>query len=366
MTEKTIAFYSPLKPVDHQTPSGDRLMARLLVDSMRRAGFNVDVASHLRAFLKNPDGVSDKALLLEQADLEIQRLSRLWRQQGVPALWFCYHPYFKSPDLVGPQLCTRFGIPYVTAEASYSKRRGKGVWAAMQASVLESVNQAAVNICFTDRDRAGLRNASSTAVLARLRPFIDTAFFTPGTTTPDTSRLVTVAMMRAGDKMRSYATLADALKRLLHLPWTLSVVGDGPLHDEVQKLFCTIPSERLQWHGLLESSAIATLLAQSSLYIWPGCGEAYGLAYLEAQAAGVPVVAFETAGVPEVVVHGQTGILTPDGDINAYVSAVSSLLCNPQRVQAMSEQAMAHVQHHHSLEMASTSVHEILHKHVGL
>ena len=42
-------------------------------------------------------------------------------------------------------------------------------------------------------------------------------------------------------------------------------------------------------------------ICRGAIYAWPGCGEAYGLAYLEAQAAGLPVVAQETAGVPEVV-----------------------------------------------------------------
>ena len=74
-----------------------------------------------------------------------------------PDLWFCYHPYYKAPDLIGPPLAVRWNIPYVTAEASYSRRRDDTGWAELQSLVVDAVRQAAVNICFTkrDEDRAG-------------------------------------------------------------------------------------------------------------------------------------------------------------------------------------------------------------------
>ena len=350
-------------------------MARLLIRCLESKGNTLSIASSLRAFFRDPDSESEKNRLVEQADLEIQRLTILWEKQGAPQFWFCYHPYFKSPDLIGPALCKRFSIPYVTAEASYSARRNRGVWAPLQQQVLDSLNQAAVNICFTERDRAGLRNASSVAVLEKLSPFIDTSDFNRRTASGNSDgssmnppsgnlqQLVTVAMMRAGDKMDSYRRLAAALKRLLELPWTLSVVGDGPLRAEVESLFCEIPPERVQWQGLLQPVDIAMQLASSALFVWPGCGEAYGLAYLEAQAAGVPVVAYDTAGVPEVVDNNNTGLLTPEGNDELYAAAIAHLLCNPQQRARMSDNAVARVQQYHSLEPASANLHDILKRH---
>ena len=57
------------------------------------------------------------------------------------------------------------------------------------------------------------------------------------------------------------------------------------------------------------------LYASGAIYVWPGFGEAYGLAYLEAQAAGLPVVAQDIDGVPGGRARWQTGILTPPGDV---------------------------------------------------
>jgi glycosyltransferase involved in cell wall biosynthesis len=80
------------------------------------------------------------------------------------------------------------------------------------------------------------------------------------------------------------------------------------------------------WTGELPTHAVAEHLGAADLFVWPGTGEAYGIAYLEAQAAGLPVVAQATGGVPAVVRHGVTGLLTPAGDDAAYAAAIVRLI----------------------------------------
>ncbi|WP_455270506.1 glycosyltransferase family 4 protein [Rhizobium herbae] len=354
-----IAFYSPLKSPNHPVPSGDRLMARLLMAALVKAGHVVEIASELRAFL--PDASAD-AIAVRSAAMEAERarLSALWREQGVPNLWFCYHPYYKAPDLIGPALAREFGFGYVTAEASYSARRNKGLWADMQQQVLDAVQQASVNICLTRRDSDGLSAAAPGARLALLLPFIDPALFLERQPQPEPGRLITVAMMRSGDKMDSYVMLADALSRLTYLPWQLSVVGDGPLAGEVRALFARFDGNRIIWHGEKPAAEIADLLSRSVLYVWPGCGEAYGLAYLEAQAAGLPVVAQEIAGVPEVVMHGRTGLLTQPGNVDAYAQAIERLLTDNQERAVLAGAARPFAGGERSLENAATRLAGIL------
>ena len=74
-------------------------------------------------------------------------------------------------------MAAAFAIPYVTAEASYSTRRNVGSWAEMQAAVADAVRNAALNICFTRRDREGLAEIAPEAPLAMLPPFIDSSAF---------------------------------------------------------------------------------------------------------------------------------------------------------------------------------------------
>ncbi|MBD9371505.1 glycosyltransferase family 4 protein [Rhizobium sp. ARZ01] len=359
-----IAFYSPLKSPNHPVPSGDRLMARLLIEALAPAGHTVTIASELRTFSSDPAG-SGRADIEREATAEVDRLTKLWSVEGAPDAWFCYHPYYKAPDLIGPELARRFGLAYLTAEASYSRRRNQGIWADNQARLIETVRAAAVNICFTRRDRDGLVEGAPEGRYVLLQPFIDRTPFLSEAPRPRAGRLAAVAMMRPGDKMESYRMLAAALERLSHLPWALSVVGDGPLREEVEALFATMPPGRIVWHGQRGTQEIAEILRQSSIYAWPGTGEAYGLAYLEAQAAGLPVVAQAVAGVPEVVRHGVTGLLTSAGDIAAYAEALERLLTDGAERDRMADAARRFVIEECSIERAAQQLDEILRKHLG-
>lgn len=347
-----IAFYAPLKAPDHPVPSGDRQMARLFLRTLNLAGFETEVVSTLRTFTPDPEPQAF-APVLRAADDEKARLEQAWRTGAKPDLWFTYHPYYKAPDLLGPDLARHLAIPYVTAEASYAGKRDRQGWAERQALIRDAVGLARLNLCFTERDRAGLEKAMPEARLAMLPPFIDTQVFADGFAGAPPARLVSVAMMRKGDKFASFTMLAKALERLLDLPWRLTVIGDGPLRAETTALFAGIPAERLDWLGEMAPENVPAALAGGGLYVWPGAGEAYGIAYLEAQAAGLPVVAQNTAGVPAVVRDGETGLLTPEGDIDAYATAVRALLTDDARRRTYGRAARKFVLEERSLTTAA-------------
>jgi glycosyltransferase involved in cell wall biosynthesis len=353
-----IAFYAPMKPPNHPVPSGDRQMARLLVKALRHAGHTVDLASELRSYCAEPDDAHYDRIET-QAAAEVDRLGREWVSGG-PDLFFTYHPYYKAPDLLGPRIAQIFGIPYVTAEASYSTRRNVGRWAATQATVADAVSLASANICFTERDRMGLEQSIPGARLERLPPFIEIGDAGPSALPAD--RLIAVAMMRPGDKMASYRMLARALARLIDLPWTLSIVGDGPCRPQVEAEFAALPRKRTEWLGELPHPDVMKAVSQAGLYVWPGFGEAFGLAYLEAQAAGLPVVAQAVAGVPEVVKDGETGLLSAADDIGAYADAIRRLLLDDGLRGRLGEAARRFVAEDRSLPAAAARLEQILRK----
>ncbi len=356
-----IAFYAPLKSPNHPVASGDRQMARMLVKALQQGGHNVELVSEFRFYLREPEQQSFDALKIEAREQAV-RIAGLWDRDGKPDLWFTYHPYYKAPDLIGPRLASAFAVPYVTAEASYSRRRNAGLWADSQALVARAVGQAALNICFTLRDRQGLADAIPDAAFGMLPPFIDTSLFREAPTRGSPKRLVTVAMMRPGDKAESYRMLAQALGLIGDLPWTMSVVGDGPARDEVKAQFAGVPADRIEWLGALEPAAVPDVLYTGGIYVWPGFGEAYGVAYLEAQAAGLPVVAQHIAGVPEVVRDGQTGFLTPPGDVAAFASAIARLLARNDERTTMAAQARRFILDERSLDVAAARLSELLAK----
>ena len=351
-----IAFHAPLKPPDHSVPSGDRLMARLLMQAMRLAGHTVFLASRFRGYAGSPE---DFRARQAEGEAEVARIASDWRAGNGPDLFFCYHTYYKAPDYLGPPLAEAFGIPYVTAEASYTRSRDAGPWAEAQGIVRRGLERSALNLCFTERDHAGLVGIAGEDRLAMLPPFIDTSPFTsaaPGSTPP---RLVTVAMMRPGDKAESYRMLATALALCADLPWTFAIVGDGPCGGEVRSLFAAFEPGRIEWLGEKEPEAVPAILASGDIYAWPGFGEAFGLAYLEAQAAGLPVVAMAIAGVPEVVRDGATGLLTSP-DAPAYAAAIRRLLTEVGLRRSMGAEARRFVLEERSLEKAAATLKSLL------
>ena len=150
-----------------------------------------------------------------------------------------------------------------------------------------------------------------------------------------------------------------------HLPWTLSVVGAGPAEAEVRTLFASLPEGRIEWLGEKSPPEIARILSTGALYAWPGFGEAYGLAYLEAQGAGLPVAAQAIAGVPEVVMHEKTGLLTPPNDVAAYARSLERLLGDHGLRQTLADNARKFVLAERSITRAAADLNHILGEHIG-
>ena len=102
------------------------------------------------------------------------------------------------------------------------------------------------------------------------------------------------------------------------------------------------------------------LLAAADLYVWPAIGEAYGLAILEAQAAGLPVVAGQTGGVGDIVADGLTGLLVPVGEPAEFSAATAVLIDDETRRARMSLAARQKVATHHDLAAAARRLDAVL------
>lgn len=332
-----IAFHTPLNRYRDAGISGDRRMARQLVAALRGLGHEVAPVEAERDFLSS----SDPDLLARHraaADRTRETLLARWEAgEPAPELWFTYHNYYRAPDLLGPEIAERLSIPYVVAEGSDAFKRARGEWAAQTAIVRHGLALADLHLYFTERDRLGLEYCRSAhSSLIELPPFI--AFDQPPPARAPQSgatRLVTIAMMREGTKLKSYLTLARVLQRLPEKDWTLTVIGDGHRRGEIEQAFSAFPAGRIRWLGAIQREAALAELASHDLFIWPGIGEAYGLVYLEAQAIGLPVVAFSSGGVPATVSAGETALLAPEGDEAGLAGILAELIDDPARRESM-------------------------------
>jgi glycosyltransferase involved in cell wall biosynthesis len=323
-----IALYAPLKPPDHPVPSGDRRMAQLFFAALRAAGHEPILASRFRSFEGQGDRRRQDRLAALGQKLAERYLSRCRAApESTPDLWFTYHIYHKAPDWLGPCVAGALGIPYVVAEASFAPKRAGGAWDAGHRAAERSIRRADAVIGLNPADRdCVLPLLADPARWVAVKPFLDAGSYAPsGTDGGGRPRLIAVAMMRRGDKLASYRVLGDALLRLGDLDWLLEVVGDGAARAEVARALAPLGA-RVVWAGALGPAELARHLAAADLCVWPAVNEAFGMALLEAQASGLPVVAGASGGVGQIVAPGVSGLLVPPGDAAGFAEAVRRLI----------------------------------------
>ncbi len=372
-----LAFHTPLKPLDHPTPSGDRAMGRALVALLRRLGHAVRPLDAYGAGSRMPPMAPESLPVLQAAaqhraaDLIAQWSALPAHDQRLPTGWFTYHVWYKRPDWLGPAVAAALGIPYVIAEASYAPKRSGGPWDLGHRATEAAVRAADLILTLNPDDGPCLLPLlAAPEVMTVVPPFLDTAPFSTDAAARTSAGaalrqrfgwpasapvLITVAMMRPPDKLASYRVLADAMAAVADRGWRLLLVGDGPARPEVERLFAPL-GDRVAFAGSQPGDALPALYAGADLYAWPAVNEAYGISLLEAQAAGLPVVAGRTRGVPAVVADGETGLLAPLGDAAAFAACLCVLLDDPPRRAAMGRAAVARIARDHDLDAAARTV----------
>ena len=138
----------------------------------------------------------------------------------------------------------------------------------------------------------------------------------------------------------------DDVIRIFHqirkeIPTKLLMVGDGPERGKAEALTRELDlKEDVQFLG--SQNAVEEIYAIGDLFLLPSGSESFGLSALEALACGVPVVASDAGGLPEVVVHGQNGYTAPLGDVDQMAAYALKLLKDQELWKAFSSHAENH------------------------
>src|SRR5208282_1782210 len=138
---------------------------------------------------------------------------------------------------------------------------------------------------------------------------------------------------------------ALAVLRPRHPTLRYSIVGDGPERHALEVLSARLGvADRVDFHGQLEPAAALARARSASVFVMPSTEEAFGTAYIEAMAAGVPAIGCRgEPGPEEIAAAGDGFLLVPPGDIERLTQRIDELLSDPHRLREAAQRARATV-----------------------
>jgi len=364
-----ILFYTPFKPLGHVHPSGDLHTAMGIYDYLEKRGHELIQASLLRC-----RWIYWKPWLWPNIFSERRRIYHQFADADID-LWFTYHSYYKAPDLLGTVVSRKLKIPYVIFQGIYSSKRRRRLKTRI-GFYLNKNSLCAADHIFSNK-RVDLLN------LKRLLPESKITYVFPGLrpdefcfdararadlrtqwNVGDDPVILSAAMFRPGAKTEGLSwvirTCGELYRRGHHL-W-LIIAGDGKGRAALQKLAQDELPHRVRFVGKLPHNEMHRFYCAGDIFAFPGIDEPLGMVYLEAQSCGLPVVAFENAGVPEAVQNGRTAILVPMYNSDLFTDAISRLLTKNDLRQKMGKAAQSYVRETHDMNKNYQMLEAVLQK----
>ena len=128
----------------------------------------------------------------------------------------------------------------------------------------------------------------------------------------------------------------------------LLIVGDGPQRRKLERLAGQLGiGDITEFRGEIPHDDVPAVLAELDIFAMPSLAEGFGVAALEAAATGLPVVASDVHGIPDVVDHLRTGLLVPPANPAALAAALTQLLDDGELSVKLGTAGRAFVQEHY-------------------
>ncbi|MEG8945922.1 N-acetyl-alpha-D-glucosaminyl L-malate synthase BshA [Rosettibacter firmus] len=172
--------------------------------------------------------------------------------------------------------------------------------------------------------------------------FIDTEKFKPLDDKPYHEKFAT-----HGEKILVHTSNFRAVKRVpdtirilqkvkKEVPAKLVLIGDGPDRSECERLTRELDLQK-DVIFLGKQDALPEILNAADIFLMPSQSESFGLSALEAMACGIPVVSSSVGGLPELIIHNETGYIAEIGDIDRMAKYVIDLLTNEKKYKIFSK-----------------------------
>ncbi len=140
----------------------------------------------------------------------------------------------------------------------------------------------------------------------------------------------------------------------------LTIAGEGHLRKELEELAASCGlCNCVRFTGGVSPQRVPNLLNANTMLVMPSDWEGFPLAALEAASMARPIVATEVGGIPEIILHGQTGLVVPPQDIEALTEAITYLLDRPRLAEEMGLAGRKRIQEEFSLQLTASAYEEI-------
>ena len=362
-----IAFYAPFKPLNHPLPSGDLVIGNGLLQYLKNKGHEVQIASLLRC-----RWIFWKPWLLPLLLRDRRRVLRR-HHRGNTDIWLTFHSYYKGPDMLGPHYSRQARMPYVIFQGSYATKYRKR-WKTWSGFVLNTHALQAAQHVFTNKrgDFVNLNRLLPENRFSYIRPGIEPKDFEFDASARTELRehwqvgdepvLVSAAMFRADVKTQSLIWLIKTCGELFTAGrrFFLVIAGDGKEKTRLENTAREHLPGRVRFVGRIQRLGMYRFYSAGDVFAYPGINESLGMAFLEAQSCGLPVVAFDNAGVPEVVKNRQTGFLPPMYSRRSFMEAIDVLLRDAEQRRQMGRAASRYIRQSHDLNKNYGRIDEVI------
>ena len=223
------------------------------------------------------------------------------------------------------------------------------------------------------RDLLRQRCPDSAAKIHRVHNGIDLERFSvPSSANNPVPRIVSVGRLVA---FKGFGDLIDACAELARrrIDFAFDIIGDGPLRETLQEKIERLDlSSRVNLLGSLSQGAVleklraADIFALASTTDAQGATDVFPTVILEAMASARPVVSTRLAGIPELIVDGQTGMLVAPGDSTALAQALEQLLCDPELRLRFGHSGRRRIEQHFQIEQTVAPLIEMLERSCSL
>ncbi|MBE0583131.1 MAG: glycosyltransferase family 4 protein [Desulfofustis sp.] len=274
--------------------------------------------------------------------------------------WLSCHCDETAPDLLGPYCCERLSLPYIIYQPLQTSTDRQSL-KTYPGFLLNRCALQAADLIFTNwkSDYQRLRQAVSEKKIHYLTPRIFPEHFAfdlvsrhalrEQWSTGERRIVLTAAMLRPGGKTIGVQKVIDscAILRRRGLDIMLIVAGDGLDRALLEREGQVKLPGNIIFLGKIPRAELYRYYSAADVFAFPGIRESHGMVYLEAQAAGLPVVAFADWGAADTVIHQKTGLLAPAAQPELFTDYLEHILIHREIRVAMREAAKVHIRTNH-------------------